>query len=248
MDSDPFNYFIGFDTRERDAYDVCAFSAQRKATIPLHIQPLKHRELRARTLFDRPWLIEGDTGIFRDQRDGRPFSTEFAFTRFLVPAIMDYKGWGLFTDCDMLWLDDIAALTREFDDSKAVMVVKQTHVPTNVIKMDNQPQRTYHRKNWSSVIAFNCGHPANRALTPKYVNTMAGSELHALSWLQDDLIGSLDPGWNFLVGHTNAKVKPRLMHFTDGGPWFDHMKNVPYAGWWQSEYDHMMRIRGKYEP
>ena len=75
MSKDPFRYFVGYDAREKDAYDVCVFSAQRKSTIPLHIQPLKHRDLRQRGLFDRPWLIEGETGIMVDQRDGRPFST-----------------------------------------------------------------------------------------------------------------------------------------------------------------------------
>jgi lipopolysaccharide biosynthesis glycosyltransferase len=245
--SEPLDYFIGFDAREPDAYAVCDFSCRRKSTIPLHVSPLKHRDLRARGLFDRPWLIEGKTGVMHDQRDGRPFSTEFAFTRFLVPELMGFKGWALFTDCDMLWLADIARLKASFDPSKALMVVKQTHTPSTKTKMDDQPQRIYNRKNWSSVMAFNCGHPANRALTAKHVNTAPGSDLHGLAWLTDDQIGALDPGWNFLVGSTSPKVKPLLMHFTEGGPWFEHMKNVPYAGWWQSEYDHMLKIRGKYE-
>lgn len=245
--SDPLAYFIGHDSREQDAYDVCVFSAQRKSTSPLHIQPLKHRDLRARGMFSRPWVIDGATGVMVDQRDGRPFSTEFAFTRFLVPALMGYNGVALFTDCDMLWLDDIARLFAEFDPSKAVQVVKQVHAPSNCTKMDGQPQSQYHRKNWSSVMLFNCGHPANKGLTIDVVNNTPGRDLHKFCWLQDDLIGDLSPGWNFLVGHTKPTVKPRLMHFTDGGPWFDHMKNVTFGGWWQNEYDHMMNVRGKYQ-
>lgn len=245
--SDPLPYFIGFDAREKDAYDVCSFSAQRKSSIPLHIQPLKHRELRLKGIFDRPWMIDGMTGIMRDERDGRPFSTEFAFTRFLVPLIQEYRGWALFTDCDMLWLDDVRNLFHEADEKKAVMVVKQTHHPKNETKMDAQPQQAYFRKNWSSVILWNCGHLANRVLDAEFVNHASGGDLHALCWLKEEEIGELSPGWNFLVGHTKAGIKPRLMHFTDGGPWMPECMKVPYAGWWQNEHDHMMRVRGKYE-
>lgn len=240
------DYFVGWDAREKDAYDVCVFSAQRKSSQALHIQPLKHRDLRFRKMFDRPWMVDPD-GIMLDLRDGRPFSTEFAFTRFLVPALMNWQGVALFTDCDMLWLDDISRLFAEFDPTKAVQVVKQIHAPGNSVKMDSQPQAQYARKNWSSVMLFNCAHPANATLTPEYVSHTPGRHLHGLQWLDDAQIGDLSPGWNFLVGHTKANVKPRLMHFTDGGPWFEHMRNVPYAGWWQNEYDHMMVVRGRYE-
>lgn len=244
---DPFPYLIGFDDREKDAYDVCVYSAVRKSTIPLEVSPLKHRDLRSRGLFDRPWHIDGETGIMRDERDGRPFSTQFAFTRFLVPAIQEFKGWALFTDCDMLWLDDVGALFREADKTKAVQVVKHTHIPINQVKMDGQPQLVYHRKNWSSVILFNCGHPSNARLTPEYVNHAPGSELHAFGWLKDEEIGELGKGWNWLVGCSPSSIKPRLMHFTEGGPWFEHMRNVPFAGWWLNEYDLLMRSRGRYE-
>jgi len=244
---DPLPYFIGYDARERDAYDVCLFSATRKSTIPLHAQPLKHRDLRLRGVFDRPWTIDGPTGVMIDQRDGRPFSTEFAFTRFLVPLLQDYRGWALFTDCDILWLDDARHLLAEADESKAVMVVQQVHHPKNELKMDLQKQQPYHRKNWSSVMLWNCGHLANRVLSSEFVNHAPGRDLHAFCWLKDDEIGALSPGWNFLVGNTKASVKPRIMHFTDGGPWFEHMKKVPYAGWWTNEFDHMMRVRGKFE-
>lgn len=247
MKAEVLPVFIGYDERERDAYDVCSFSLQRKSSIALHVRALKHRELRERGLFTRPWRIDGATGRYIDERDGRPFSTEFAFTRFLVPAIQDYDGWALFMDCDILALADIGMIVREFDDSKAVMVVKQNHIPQCDTKMDGQIQSVYPRKNWSSVMAFNCGHPSNRGLTPEFVNHAPGRDLHGLSWLEDEEIGALDPGWNFLVGETKNTVKPKLMHYTNGGPWFEHMRKVPFAGWWQNEFDHMMKVRGKYE-
>jgi len=245
--SDVMEIFIGYDERERDAYDVCAFSLQRKSSIPLHIQPLKHKDLRARGLFDRPWIIDTVNGRFRDLRDGRPFATEFAFTRFLVPLLMNFKGWAGFMDCDILALADIGQMKLEFNTARAVMVVKQNHIPQNETKMDDQPQIAYPRKNWSSVIAFNCGHASNRALTANLINHSPGRDLHQFSWLDDNEIGELSPGWNFLVGHTKHAIKPKLMHYTDGGPWFEHMKNVPFSGLWNNEYDHMMKVRGAYE-
>jgi lipopolysaccharide biosynthesis glycosyltransferase len=245
-DMDPFPYWIGYDGRERDAFDVASFSCQRKSTISLYIRALKHKEMRAAGFFNREWTVNKD-GTTIDVLDGRPFSTEFAFTRFLVPALQRYQGWALFTDCDVLWVDNIASLYSAADDQYAVMVVKNTHVPTNVRKIDSQVQQAYPRKNWSSVVLWNCGHPDNRALTPEVVNTAKGSFLHGFEWLPDNKIGALEPGWNYLVGHSSRKVKPRLLHYTDGGPWFDHMKNVPFAGWWTNEYDHMMRVKGRFD-
>ncbi len=247
MDVDPFPYWIGFDGREPDAYDVCSFSCQRKSSIPLHVRALRHKELRSAGLFTRSWGVDPMTGQMFDMIDKLPFSTEFAFTRFLVPHLQGYKGWALFTDCDVLWLDDIGSLVKEADDRFAVMVVKQIHMPQNQIKMDGQVQKPYPRKNWSSVILYNCGHPSNKVLTRDFVNNATGRELHTFSWLKDSEIGDLSPGWNFLVGHTKHNVKPRLMHFTDGGPWFQHMKDTPFAGWWTTEYYLMLKQQGKYE-
>ena len=244
---DPLPYWIGYDAREADAFDVCSFSAQRKSSIGLYVRALRHKDLRASGFFTRQWGINPQTGQLFDMLDGLPFSTEFAFTRFLVPALQGYKGWALFTDCDVLWLDDVSNLVAEADPKFAVMVVKQNHIPQNQIKMDGQAQKPYPRKNWSSVILFNCEHPANRALTPEFVNTATGRELHTFSWLADGEIGDLSPGWNFLVGHTKHNVKPRLMHFTDGGPWFEHMRDVPFGGWWTNEYDLMLKQKGKFE-
>jgi hypothetical protein len=82
------------------------------------------------------------------------------------------------------------------------MVVKHDHQPTEHWKMDGQFQTRYHRKNWSSVCLFNCDHPANKALTVDLVNSAPGRDLHAFSWLADDLIGELPPEWNWLVGHS----------------------------------------------
>lgn len=242
---DPFPYWIGYDAREKEAFDVAMFSAQRKSSIPLLTRALKARDLRGQGFYTRESYT--DNGIHYDVVDGRPFSTEFAFTRFLVPALQNYSGWALFTDCDVLWLDDIGALAAERNNKYAAMVVKHDHVPDTVRKMDGQIQTYYPRKNWSSVILWNCGHKANKVLTPRVVNTQTGQYLHRFSWLADNLIGSLDPGWNFLVGYSKRpKVKPRLMHYTEGGPWFEATRDCPFADKWTNAYYDMIAETGRF--
>lgn len=172
--------------------------------------------------------------------DGRPFTTEFSHTRFLVPALNGYKGWALFMDSDMIFLSDIKKLFALCDEKFAVMCVKHTHIPKDgSVKMDNREQLRYHRKNWSSFVMWNCGHPANASLTEERVNFMKGSDLHAFTWLPDNLIGSLPYSYNFISG-VSPRVSggmPDVIHFTEGGPWFDECQDVPYAGTWMTEFE-----------
>lgn len=235
--------YIGWDSREAVASDVCAHSIRRRSSLPVDIKFLKHRELRKSGAFARPWTIEGQTGDFIDMMDGRPFSTEFSHTRFLVPVLMNYKGWALFLDSDEIFLTDPAKLFALVDDKYAVMCVKHTHiVDGNTTKMDDRAQLRYHRKNWSSFVLWNCGHAANKDLTPERVNFMKGSDLHAFSWLSDSLIGSLPFTYNFIPNVSPALssrvgYRPDVLHYTEGGPWFDNCRDVPYAQFWTDEYE-----------
>jgi len=225
--------FIGYDPVETVAWHTFAHSILRQSSIPVALVPVNIRNLG---------------GIFTRPRDAKQ-SNEFSFTRFLVPHLSGYTGLSVFFDCDMLLRCDIAELLEvpKQQPGKAVYVVKHDYQPRDDIKYLNTVQYRYPRKNWSSVILFNCAHPSNRVLTPDFVNNATGREFHTFTWLQDSEIGDLSPGWNFLVGHTKHNIKPRLMHFTDGGPWFDHMRDIPFAGWWTNEYDYMMKTRGRFE-
>jgi lipopolysaccharide biosynthesis glycosyltransferase len=238
------NVYIGFDGREEVASTVAAHSIKRRSKAPLNIQFLKHRELRKARLFNRPWLIESDTGEFRDLIDNKPFTTEFSHTRFLIPALMNYKGWALFFDADMIFLSDIEKLFALCDDKYAVMCVKHNHqIKHDYVKMDDRKQHGYFRKNWSSFVLWNCGHPANKRITPEYVNGAKGADLHAFSWLSDPLIGSLPTSYNYIKGVSpalplNMGGRPDVVHYTDGGPWFPNCTEVPYAQMWIDEYEH----------
>lgn len=219
--------YIGHDPREQSAYDVCKHSMVRHSSLPLCVIPMYQKMLRYIGLYDRDFEMRDGQGF--DKIDGKPFSTEFSFTRFLVPAMTQYKGWALFCDCDMLFRADLRELIEQCDEKYAVMVVKHDYHPKEQKKMDDQLQEQYHRKNWSSVILWNCEHPSNLALTVNEVNTRPGAWLHAFSWLKDEEIGELDEKWNWLEGWSDNRVIPANVHFTRGVPDMPGYENVPYA-------------------
>lgn len=240
--------YVGYDDREAIASEVAAASIRRRTDSEVNITYLKHRELRAKGWFKRPWQMDADTGDYRDQIDSKNFSTQFSHTRFLIPALQNFKGWALFMDSDMIFLSDIKHLFALCDDRYAVMCVKHNHVPVrNSSKMDGRLQQQYYRKNWSSFVLWNCGHPANQLLTKESVNYMKGSDLHAFSWLSDNEIGSIPFRYNYISGISpplKDGEKPAVIHYTEGGPWFDNHKDVPYGDLWTKEYHDWQREAG----
>jgi lipopolysaccharide biosynthesis glycosyltransferase len=143
-------------------------------------------------------------------------------------------------DCDMLVMDDIARLWALRDDRYAVQVVKHVHVPREDVKFLGEKQTRYEKKNWSSVMLMNCARCT--ALTPDYVNTATGLELHQFKWLESDaLIGELPREWNHLVGYDAPASRVSLAHFTIGGPYFSEYRDCEYAREWFAERDAMLR-------
>ena len=221
--------FVGYDSREDIAYQVCKQSILDTATIPVEIIPLKQKDLRKQELY------------FRDE--DKLASTEFTFTRFLVPELMNYKGWALFVDCDFLFVEDIANLFAQVDNKYAIMCAQHDYTPKEGVKMDGKAQLNYPRKNWSSMMLINCGHPSNKALTKELVNDpeIDGKYLHRFSWLKDKEVGRISHEWNWLVGWYKEPKdgKPRALHYTEGGPWFENYRSCEYATPWfdtQTQY------------
>jgi lipopolysaccharide biosynthesis glycosyltransferase len=223
-----YDIYVGWDSREVIAYDVCEYSLKKHASVPLDIMPLKQTELRKR-------------GIYAREPD-HDASTEFSLTRFLVPALMDFSGWALFCDCDFLWLADVAELFQQADPRYACQVVKHDYVPSETVKMTGQVQHQYPRKNWSSLVLWNCAHPANSVITSTFVNYATPKMLHRFQWLQDSEIGSLDLGWNWLVNwYTEPEHgSPRALHYTEGGPYFRNYFNTGYHEVWKQYYSELV--------
>lgn len=221
--------FIGYDPAEADAYAVCRRSFRRHHP-DWQIARLDLTLLRCAGLFDRPYQAEG--AGFRDLVEHRPFSTLFAFSRFLVPWLCGFQGVAMFCDADFLWR---RPLDRCELRGAAVAVVKHDHRPGPGTKMRGQVQFDYARKNWSSLVIWDCGHPANRVLTPELVGTAPGLWLHAFSWLDDDDILGLPETHNWLEGYS-ATPDPLAVHFTRGVPprltAGDPAAQVPFADEW----------------
>jgi len=221
----PIRVFIGFDGREDVAFSVLAHSIHRNASQPVSIAPVMLSQLG---------------GVYR--RDVNPLqSTQFSFSRFLTPWLCGYEGWAVFMDCDMLVLDDIARLWALRDERYAVQVVKHVHVPKEDVKFLGAVQTKYEKKNWSSVMLMNCAKCT--ALTPEYVNTATGLQLHQFKWLDDDsLIGELPSGWNHLVGYDAPRTDASLVHYTIGGPYFEEYAQCEYAREWWHERELMLAV------
>ncbi|MCP9916678.1 hypothetical protein [Cyanobium sp. ATX 6F1] len=227
--------FIGHDPRERAATAVLIDTLSQHSSLPLAITPIVTPQLEA-------------LGVFRRERDPKQ-ATAFSFTRFLVPHLMGYGGWAIFMDCDMLCRGDIAELWAERDDRFAVQCVQHEHNPNEVVKFLGEPQSPYPKKNWSSLMLLNCGRCT--ALTPDYVNSASGLELHRFHWLAGDHeIGPLPERWNHLVDvqpaplETAAQGGPALLHWTLGGPWFREQRTMGgvLAAEWFSARDDAMKL------
>lgn len=235
----PIRIFIGYDPSEHEAYEVCKASIER-------------------ALFEAPWFLFDDDdveihklytkdipGWYREKEPHQ--STDFTYTRFLVPYLCNYEGVGIFVDCDFVFLTDPRELIDNYYDVEyaAQVVQHPEYVPRTQIKMDGKKQHTMPRKNWASLIVFNNAHPANKKLTFEYVNEhMPGRDLHQFKWIDDEELGALPLEWNCLDDYYLLE-NPKAIHYTDGGPWFEDYKDTMYSKHWYEAQKWKMDRDGK---
>ena len=209
------NIFIGYDSKERVAYNILSHSIIQNSTKPVAITPIALNNLKDDFVRERNALS----------------STEFSFSRFMIPHLMNYQGWALFMDCDMVMFEDISKLWRMRDDSKAIQVCKHDYTPKESKKFLGQVQTKYEKKNWSSFMLMNC--KKCTTLTPDYVNKASGLELHQFKWLEGDhLIGDLPLEWNWLVDEYEYKEDVNNVPYTKGGPWVEDYAKCDYSQDW----------------
>lgn len=201
--------FIGYDEREDIAYRVLKHSLEKHSSERLDIRPLILRELD----FPRP----------RDPLQ----STDFTYTRFLVPHLCGFQGVALFMDSDMLAMGDISEIFHLDMHEYALRVYKHNYTPTATIKMDGKPQTQFPRKNWSSFMLMNC--ERLNAWTKAAVLTQPARWLHRFEAIPDEQIGDIPEGWNVLDRYD---PQTRLIHYTEGGPWFENYAAHPYGDVW----------------
>ena len=246
--------YIGYDPRDEEAYKVLVESILDFSSKPVNIIPIFQEEMRRIGFYRRETIkiipnmshsvahSQNKEAISVDTVDKKPFSTEFSFTRFLVPFLNRHQGYALFMDCDMMVRSDI---TEVFDyplrEDKAIWCVQHNHSPTEHLKMDNKAQTQYSRKNWSSFVLWNCGHEAHKYFSVDDVNLQTGWYLHNFKWISDHDIGSLPEEWNWLDGHSSPDLVAKNVHFTTGGPWFKNWKaktigDAKYALEWDNTH------------
>ena len=225
MHSSVARVFIGYDSKEVVAYHALVQSILDRASIPVAFVPI---------------ALDTLGGVFTRERNALQ-STEFSFSRFLTPYLSNFEGWSLFCDCDMIMRTDIAELWALRDDRYAAMCVQHDYVPKVETKFLGQTQTKYEKKNWSSVILFN--NAKCKTLTPDYVNSASGLELHQFKWLDgDENIGALPAEWNWLVNEYEHNPDAKLVHFTDGGPYFEQYRNDDYAEEWFAERERVLHV------
>jgi hypothetical protein len=226
MDANVLKIFIGYDPVESIAWHTMAHSILERSSRPVAIVPLNNVNLRS--IYTRP----------KDPKQ----SNEFSFTRFLAPYLCGYAGYAAYFDCDQLLRTDVSELftIASARPEKAVHVVQHDYEPKDEIKYLNTAQYRYPRKNWSSVVLWNCGHPANRVVTPEFVNTASAMELHRFLWLDDSQIGAIDVRWNWLVGeYADPPSDVKNVHWTVGGPYFHEYRTSDFSEEWFAEAQRM---------
>lgn len=238
--------FVGYDIREHAAWLVCRDTLLNPIENPsgkrldIEVHPLAHRELRRAGHFDRPWRVD-ETGQTWDERDGRPFSTEFSHSRFLVPHLAKKMGIGgpvVFVDCDFMFLRPITEMLHGVDPRKVISVVKHDFERVaEGVKMDGMSQQRYFRKLWSSLVVYNMAHPDIDLFDTVHApNFTAGAAMHGYTTLEDHEIGVLPDAWNYIPGHSSSGVLPSAVHWSLGGPWMPGFEGVAYAPEWRKRF------------
>ena len=217
--------FIGYDEGEKIAFHVLAESIRKQSSEPISITPIDLNTIR--------------NHFVRDKQSNQ--STEFAFSRFMVPYLSNYEGWSIFMDCDMLLRTDINELWKLRDDDYAVMCVKHNYEPKQDVKFRGAKNEKFPKKNWSSLMLMN--NAKCKLLTPEYVRTASGLELHQFKWLESERdIGAIPKTWNWLVGEYEYNPLANNVHFTLGGPYFYDYVNCDYSKEWFNVYTETTKI------
>ena len=225
--------YIGYDPREELAFQTLVKSLQDTSKSQLNIVKLDQTALRSAGLYRRAWRQDINSTQKIDLVDNKPFSTDFSFTRFLIPHLNQYEGYAIFMDCDMLVRSDIMEVFDKYSNPvHGLSCIWHKYYPENTVKMDNQAQQSYSKKNWSSFMLWNCSHHVHANLTVDDVNTKSGWWLHNFVWMDiwergrptQFPLGEIPEEWNWLDGHSPVHLKPKNVHFTTGGPWFDLWK------------------------
>ena len=225
--NETINIVIGYDEREAIAYHTCVQSIISNTNSHVNITPL---------------CLKNFVKYRENHKDG---SNEFIYSRFLAPYLMNFKGWVLFLDGDMICKSDLKKLWDQRNEKYAIQVVKHDYKTKMNKKYFGNVNENYPRKNWSSVVLWNCEHIKNRCLIPDFVNKKNGAYLHRFQWLTDDLIGELDKTWNWLAIEYEENSNAKIIHYTLGTPCFDEFHDTSMSSYWKKYFKQLLQGIGK---
>jgi lipopolysaccharide biosynthesis glycosyltransferase len=212
--ADCIKIVVGFDQREAIAYHTFSQSVLEKSSLPVLFLPLSMNTLKG----------------YKETHNDK--SNDFVYSRFLTPYLHNFEGWAIFADGDMVCQSDIKELWDLRDETKALQVVMHDYKTKFNQKYLGNTNENYPRKNWSSLILWNCSHPKHKVLTPDFISNQTGKYLHRFSWLDDEDIGELPIDWNWLAIEYPNNPKAKIIHYTLGTPCFKDYKNTDMSGMW----------------
>ena len=213
---------VGFDQREAVAYHTFVQSVVEKSSIPVRFLPLNMNSL---------------SSYSETHNDG---SNDFIYSRFLVPFLVGFKGWVIYADGDMICVEDIKKLWNLRNDKFAVQVVQHNYETKVTEKYWGNKNENYPRKNWSSLVLWNCEHEKHKILTPDFIQKQTGAFLHRFSWLEDKDIGNIDTKWNWLALEYEEKDDVNLIHYTIGTPCFKEYNDKPFSSYWKKSFTNLL--------
>ena len=212
--ADCIKIVVGFDQREAIAYHTFSQSVLEKSSLPVLFLPLSMNTLKG----------------YKETHNDK--SNDFVYSRFLTPYLHNFEGWAIFADGDMVCQSDIKELWDLRDETKALQVVMHDYKTKFNQKYLGNTNENYPRKNWSSLILWNCSHPKHKVLTPDFISSQTGKYLHRFSWLGDEDIGELPIDWNWLAIEYPNNPKAKIIHYTLGTPCFKDYRNTEMAVTW----------------
>jgi len=212
--ADCIKIVVGFDQREAIAYHTFSQSVLEKSSLPVLFLPLSMNTLKG----------------YKETHNDK--SNDFVYSRFLTPYLHNFEGWAIFADGDMVCQSDIKELWDLRDKTKALQVVMHDYKTKFNQKYLGNTNENYPRKNWSSLILWNCSHPKHKVLTPDFISSQTGKYLHRFSWLGDEDIGELPIDWNWLAIEYPNNPKAKIIHYTLGTPCFKDYRNTEMAVTW----------------
>ena len=212
--ADCIKIVVGFDQREAIAYHTFSQSVLEKSSLPVLFLPLSINTLKG----------------YKETHNDK--SNDFVYSRFLTPYLHNFEGWAIFADGDMVCQSDIKELWDLRDETKALQVVMHDYKTKFNQKYLGNTNENYPRKNWSSLILWNCSHPKHKVLTPDFISSQTGKYLHRFSWLDDKDIGELPIDWNWLAIEYPNNPKAKIIHYTLGTPCFKDYRNTEMAVTW----------------